>query len=202
MSKCDFLKLFGFIVLAAKTCLDMRHALIIGYLHIVLSLWKNKLLTIQNNSLHLQISPIDIGYTWLYCQKNGILYKKYETFDMTQKAMNNNGEHWYLRLGISARIWKKNDWLFATHSFNNFWCCIMKGCAFRQKAPSCFYQTWLPLHNCFIKGPKVCPRQKDGLTYFPFFQCLSDIPSQSQFYIQMDYKVPLSLLHIGLKLEW
>ena len=44
----------------------------------------------------------------------------------------------------------------------------MRGCAFRQKALSCFYQTWLPLHNCFIKGPKACPRQKEGLT-FQFF---------------------------------
>ena len=142
LPKCDFLKLFGSIVLAAKTCLDVRHALIIGYLHIVLSLWKNELLTIQNNSLQLQISPIDIGCTWLHCQKNGILYQKYETFDMTQTVMINNGKHWYLRLGISARIEKE-----MIDCSQLILCCIKKGCAFRQKALSCFYQTWLPLHT-------------------------------------------------------
>ena len=47
----------------------------------------------QNNSLHLQISPIDFGCTWVYCQKNEILYKKYETFEMTQKVMINNGKN-------------------------------------------------------------------------------------------------------------
>ena len=97
-------------LLAAKTCLDVRHALIIGYLHIVLSLWKYELLTIQNVCLHLQIYPrdrLDLDCTWEYCQKKGFYNKNFKILTWDKKSMINIGKHWYLRLGISARIGKK-----------------------------------------------------------------------------------------------
>ena len=46
------------------------HALIIGYLHIVLSLWKNELLTIQNNFFTLADIP------QRYCLYMGIIAKR------------------------------------------------------------------------------------------------------------------------------